>query len=126
MPTLLKAHDSLIQAFAPHFSNCIWQHAQVLVLGAILASDRRTVTAVLRITELSQERQFQTYHRVLCRGVWSSWALSRTLLGLLGRCSCLKGRSSVSSIRRWSADVAPRSKPRAFTAIRCARASRIL
>jgi hypothetical protein len=83
MPTLPKTHDSLIQAFAPHFSNCIWQHAQVLLLGAILAPGRRTVTAVLRIMGLSQERQFQAYHRVLNRAVWSSWALSHTLLKML-------------------------------------------
>ncbi|MGH9637621.1 MAG: IS701 family transposase [Candidatus Angelobacter sp.] len=83
MPTLPEPDDSLIQAFAPHFSNCIWQYAQVLLLGAILAPGRRTVTAALRIMGLSQERQFQTYHRVLNRAVWSSWALSRTLLKLL-------------------------------------------
>jgi hypothetical protein len=65
MPTLPKSYSSLIQAFAPHFSNCIWQHARVLLLGAILAPGRRTVTAVLRTTGLSENRQFQTYHRVL-------------------------------------------------------------
>jgi hypothetical protein len=91
MPTLPKAHDSLIQAFAPHFSNCIWQHARVLVLGAMLAPGRRTVTAILRIMGLSQERQFQTYHRVLNRAVWSSWALSRTLLKLLVQTFVPKG-----------------------------------
>jgi hypothetical protein len=32
---------------------------------------------------LSDERQFQTYHRVLNRAAWSSWALSHTLLRLL-------------------------------------------
>jgi DDE superfamily endonuclease len=82
MPTLPKAHDNLIQAFAPHFSNCIWRHAQVLLMGAILVPGRRTVTAVLRIMGLSEEQQFQAYHRVLNRAAWSSWALSRTLLGL--------------------------------------------
>jgi hypothetical protein len=91
MPTLPKAHDSLIQAFAPHFSNCIWHHAQVLLLGAILAPGRRTVTAILRIMGLSQERQFQAYHRVLNRAVWSSWALSRTLLQLLVQTFVPKG-----------------------------------
>lgn len=83
MPTLPSDYLSLIQVFAPHFSNCIWQHAQVLLIGAILVPGRRTVTAVLRIMGLSEERQFQTYHRVLNRAVWSSWALSRTLLKLL-------------------------------------------
>ncbi len=74
---------SLIQIFAPYFSNLVWQHAQVLLIGAILVPGRRTVTAVLRIMGLSAARQFQTYHRVLNRAVWSSWALSRTLLYLL-------------------------------------------
>ena len=80
MPTLPTAYLSLIQSLAPHFSNRVWQHAQVLLLGAILAPGRRTVTAVLRILGLSHARQFQTYHRVLNRAAWSSWALSRTLL----------------------------------------------
>ena len=83
MPTLPEAYVSLIQVFAPHFSNCIWEHARVLLLGAILAPGRRTVTALMRIMGLSDERQFQIYHRVLIRAVWSSWALSRTLLKLL-------------------------------------------
>ena len=34
---------------------------------------------------LSQERQFQNYHRVLNRDDWSSRALSRILLRLLVR-----------------------------------------
>jgi len=54
-----------------------------LLIGAILVPGRRTVTAVLRIRGLSGERQFQTYHRVLNRAAWSSWALSHTLLMLL-------------------------------------------
>jgi hypothetical protein len=91
MPTLPKAYVSLIQAFAPHFSNCIWEHARVLLLGTILAPGRRTVTAVLRIMGLSEERQFQTYHRVLNRAVWSSWALSRTLLKWLVQTFVPKG-----------------------------------
>jgi hypothetical protein len=74
---------NLIQVFAPYFSKLVWEHAQVLVLGAILVPGQRTVTAVLRIMGLSAEKHFQTYHRVLNRAIWSSWALSRTLLSLL-------------------------------------------
>jgi len=83
MLTLPTDYLSLIQVFAPYFSNLVWQHAQVLLLGAILVPGTRTVTAALRIMGLSRERQFQTYHRVLNRAAWSSWALSRTLLMLL-------------------------------------------
>src|SRR3989338_11544841 len=83
MLTLPSDYLSLIQLFAPHFSNLVWQHAQVLLMGAIVARGKRTVAALLRIMGLSAERHFQTYHRVLNRAVWSSWALSRTLLGRL-------------------------------------------
>jgi hypothetical protein len=83
MPTLPSDYVSLIQIFAPNFSKMVWRSAQVVLIGAILVPGRRTVTAVLRIMGLSDERQFQTYHRVLNRAAWSSWALSRTLLKLL-------------------------------------------
>lgn len=64
MLTLPSEYVTLIQAFAPIFSKRIWQHLQVLVIGAILAPGKRTVTAVLRIMGLSQEKHFQNYHRV--------------------------------------------------------------
>ncbi len=80
MPTLPIDYLNLIQEFAPYFSNLVWRHAQVLLLGAILAPSQRTVAAVLRIVGLSAERRFDTYHRVLNRAVWSSWALSQVLL----------------------------------------------
>lgn len=83
MLTLPAEYVTLIQAFAPIFSKRIWQHLQILVLGAILAPGKRTVTAVLRIMGLSQEKHFQNYHRVLNRAVWSSLEVSRVLLGLL-------------------------------------------
>lgn len=49
----------LILRFAPLFSKHVWDHAQGLVVGALLAPGKRTVTAVLRVMGLSQERQFQ-------------------------------------------------------------------
>jgi len=91
MRTLPTDYLSLIQIFAPYFSNLVWQHAQVLLIGAILVPGTRTVTAALRIMGLSSERQFQTYHRVLNRAAWSSWALSRTLLLLLVKTFVPKG-----------------------------------
>ena len=83
MPTLPSEYLTLIQAFAPIFSERIWQHVQVLVMGAILAPGKRTVTAVLRIMGLSHEKHFQNYHRVLNRAVWSGLAISRILFNLL-------------------------------------------
>jgi len=83
LPTLPPEFTVLAVAFEPLFSNCIWPQVQVLLVGAILAPGKRTVTAVLRIMGLSAEKHFQNYHRVLNRAVWSSLKASRVLLGLL-------------------------------------------
>ena len=72
-----------IVRFAPLLSKRVWEHAQVLLVGAILASGKRTVTAVLRVLGLEQEPRFQKYHRVLNRARWSSLAVARVLLGLV-------------------------------------------
>jgi hypothetical protein len=83
MLTLPSEYLTLIQVFAPLFSKRVWSHMQILVIGAILAPGKRTVTAVLRIMGLSQEKHFQNYHRVLNRAVWSSLEISYRLLTLL-------------------------------------------
>jgi hypothetical protein len=57
----------------------------LLMLGAILARGKRTVTSVLRVIGLSRERHFTNYHRVLNRAVWHTWFASKILLGLLVR-----------------------------------------
>ena len=75
----------MFSVFARLFSDRVWQQAQVLLLGAILAPGKRTVTSCLRIIGLSQERHFVNYHRVLSRARWSGHAASRLLLGLLVR-----------------------------------------
>lgn len=73
----------VLQHFAPVFSARIWDWVQVLVVGALLSPHQRTVCAALRAVGLSQERQFQNYHRVLNRARWSGLAVSQILLGLL-------------------------------------------
>jgi hypothetical protein len=83
MPTLPTEYITMLGAFARLFSKRIWEHAQILVMGAILCPAERTVTAVLRVMGLSWEKHFQNYHRVLNRAVWSSLEASRILLGLL-------------------------------------------
>ena len=69
--------------FVPLFSKRVWQHAQVLLVGAILAPGARTVASSLRVMRLDQENRFHRYHRVLSRASWSSLKVSRVLLGLL-------------------------------------------
>lgn len=73
----------LLAPFAPLFSRRVWQNAQVLLMGAILAPGRRTVSSALRAMGLDQHKRFHRYHRVLSRASWSSREASRILLGLL-------------------------------------------
>lgn len=74
---------NLIVGFQPLFTKPTWQHAKVLLLGALLARGKRTVTACLRVVGLGQEQQFQKYHRVLNRANWDSFKAAQILLGLL-------------------------------------------
>jgi DDE superfamily endonuclease len=83
MLALPNNYYTLIATFVPVFSKRVWQHVQVLLAGAILAPGKRTVTAVLRVMGLSDDRHFQNYHRVLNRAVWPSRDISRLLLMLL-------------------------------------------
>jgi hypothetical protein len=81
--TLLPKMVQVLAPFAPLFSKRIWQNAQLLLVGAILAPGRRTVSSALRARGLDQYKQFHRYHRVLSRARWSSLEASRILLGLL-------------------------------------------
>jgi hypothetical protein len=81
----------ILKPFAFAFSDRIWDLVQIMVVGAILAPGKRTVTAVLRVMGLSEEKQFQNYHRVLNRAKWSGLVVSQILLGLLVAAFVRKG-----------------------------------
>ncbi len=83
MRTLPTQMIRVLLPFVPLFSKRVFQHAQVLLAGAILAPGARTVSSALRAMGLDQEKRFHRYHRVLSRASWSSLAASRILLGLL-------------------------------------------
>jgi DDE superfamily endonuclease len=83
MPPLPEAIILVLAPFTPLFSHRVWLHAQLLLLGAILAPGARTVTAALRVMGLAKERRFTSYHRVLNRATWSALQASRILLGVL-------------------------------------------
>jgi DDE superfamily endonuclease len=74
---------AVILCFSPLFRHHTWQHAQVLLIGAILVPGQRTVSRILRISGLCRERRFVNYHRVLNRAAWSDRAAARVLLGRL-------------------------------------------
>ena len=85
MRTLPTKMLHLLSPFVPLFSKRLWPHVQVLLAGAILAPGKRTVSAALCVMGLGQTEQFQRYHRVLNRAVWSSREASRVLLEVLVR-----------------------------------------
>jgi hypothetical protein len=79
MTSLFTALARLSVVFAPLFSKSVWDAARILFTGAILAIGPHTVTAVFRVMGLSDQPQFQRFHRAR----WSSLRASRQLLQLL-------------------------------------------
>src|SRR5215211_734272 len=101
----------LLVPFAPLFSRRVWQNAQVLLMGAILAPGRRTVSSALRAMGLDRDRGFHRYHRVLSHDSWSSLKVSRVLLGLLVEMFVPDGDPLIVGIdetleRRWGKKIA--------------------
>ena len=60
-----------------------WDKVEVLVVGAILATGKRTVSAVLRVMGLGDERNYPKYHQVLSRAKWAGLEVSVILLRML-------------------------------------------
>jgi hypothetical protein len=59
----------ILLPFAQLFSTRVWNHVQVLLVGSILATGKRTITSILEVMGLAAECNFQNYHRVLNRAV---------------------------------------------------------
>ena len=113
---MLFNHESdlvgLLQTFAPLFSARVWPYALDLLLGAILAPGRRTVTAVLRVLGLGRLVHFQNYHRVLNRAQWSALGgarqLFRELIQAFGARGPLVLGLDETLERRWGRRIAAR------------------
>src|SRR3982750_2416881 len=72
-----------MQPFRACFTAPVWQHVLVLVMGAVLAPGKRTVTAALRVMGLDAISNFTSYHQVLNRARWSSRAAARCRLRVI-------------------------------------------
>ncbi len=83
MLTLPDAIVPLLSPFAPMFQARTWAKVQVLLVGAVLATRKRTATSALRATGLSDAPGFAQHHHVLNCAVWSPLQPSRILLLLL-------------------------------------------
>ena len=74
-----------MRAFRSQFTAPSWEHVLVLVLGAILAPGKRTVSACLRMTGRAQTPRFSSYHQILNRARWDPRTIARFLLLLITR-----------------------------------------
>ena len=83
MLTLPKEIMAVFTPFTQIFNHRIWDMVQLMVVGAILAPGKRTVTSILQVMGQKDDAQFQNYHRVLNRARWSSLAVGRVLLEML-------------------------------------------
>jgi hypothetical protein len=111
MRTLPPKMVQALAPFAPLFSKRVFQHAQLLLIGAILAPGRRTVSSALRAVGLDQHERFHRYHRLLSRASWWSLEVGRVLLGLLVEAFVPEGDPLVVGIdetlqRRWGKRIA--------------------
>lgn len=72
-----------LQAWRACFTAPSWEHVLVLVMGALLAPGKRTVSSCLRMTGRAEATNFATYHQILNRARWSPHAVARRLLGMI-------------------------------------------
>lgn len=83
MPSLPVERIVLLAPFAQLFAEPVWRHAQVLVVGAILAPGKRTVRSCLRGLGVAWEAHFTNYHRVVNCAQWFTLQAGKILLGVL-------------------------------------------
>jgi len=79
MINLPSVAEPLLMSFSIAFTQPTFQRSLVLLVGAILARGRRTITNLLwNVGELA-EGDPTDYHRVFSRAPWSLWKLGRVL-----------------------------------------------
>jgi hypothetical protein len=101
-----------MQPFRACFTAPVWQHVLVLVMGAVLAPGKRTVTAALRVMGLDAISNFTRYHQVLNRARWSGQTAARCLLEVIVTTLVGEGRVVIgfddTVERRWGPKIAAR------------------
>lgn len=75
-------HDWLLP-WRPCFTAPSWEYVLVLIMGALLAPGKRTVSACLRMTGRIDASNFASFHQILNRVRWSSRCAARRLLGVV-------------------------------------------
>ena len=72
-----------LQSLRSCFTAPTWEHVLVLVMGAVLAPGKRTVSACLRMTGRAEAGNFSSFHQVLNRARWDARAVARRVLGMI-------------------------------------------
>ena len=104
----------LFNPFAPVFyGETTWEKAKQLVVGTILSSGKRTVSAALQVMGLKDTKTYAKYHHVLNRAAWSSLDAAKILLGLLEKSLVLANEPLIFGIdetieRRWGQKISAR------------------
>jgi hypothetical protein len=75
-------HDWLLP-WRSCFTAPSWEHVLVLIMGALLAPGKRTVSACLRMTGRIDASNFASFHQILNRVRWSPRCAARRLLGVV-------------------------------------------
>jgi hypothetical protein len=85
--TMLSVAKEIVDVLAPFQSlfaqQRSWEKAQTMLIGALLCQGNRTVSRVLQVMGLEQQRQYHKYYRLLSRVGWSGLAAAQTLLVLI-------------------------------------------
>lgn len=79
MLSMPKAAEPLISTFSIAFTRPTVKRAGVLLVGAVLAMGRRTVTNMLWTVRSIAHGHYSSYHRVFSRARWSLWPLGKIL-----------------------------------------------
>jgi hypothetical protein len=72
-----------LQPLRACFTAPSWEHVLVLVMGALLAPGKRTISACLRMTGRAEAENFSSYHHILNRARWDSHVMTRRLLVMI-------------------------------------------
>jgi hypothetical protein len=80
---LPAAAEPLLASLAFVFTQPTFQRVLVLVVGAILAPGRRTLTNILWTIRTLTQGHYSSYHRVLSRAAWSLRPVGKTLAHLV-------------------------------------------
>lgn len=79
MINLPSVAEPLLMSFSIAFTEPTFQRSLVLLVGAILAKGRRTITNLLWAVGDLAEGDPSDYHRVFSRAPWSLWNIGRVL-----------------------------------------------